>query len=93
MRTKALALVALSMIIGGTVCLVIHFDGDWDRIGALVIIMGGQVAVSAYFAGKRGNLDDAFQAGFQAGFYKGERVRPKVVRLPTERHPKPALHR
>lgn len=83
---SGLAISAGAVIVGGIVVMVLSWrDGGWFDLARLAVVMGGQLAVSAYFAGKRGTVDDAFQAGYDAGFHKGERCRPKIIRLDRER--------
>jgi hypothetical protein len=92
-RTTALV-TGLTFLIG-VVLISSHFDPNsaWYYLGLTVVVMAGMAGVCWYFAGKRANLDDAFEAGYQAGFYRGERVKPKVIRLPIERHREPSLRR
>jgi hypothetical protein len=50
-------------------------------VGLTLVNLSALVGVAGYFAGKRANLDDAFEAGYQAGFHRGERAKPKVLRM------------
>lgn len=56
-------------------------------IGLVAVVLAGMGGVCWYFSGKRGTLDDAYQVGYDAGFDKGRRVRPKVIRLERDRVP------
>lgn len=89
MRTAQWGLVtAITIWTGGAVEVAVHFDGsdrDWFIIGTLMMVVGVVLAVCAYFAKNRHHLDDAFQAGFTSGLHKGQRIRPKVIRLERDR--------
>lgn len=93
-RELAFAGVAFVLLVTGVVMVV----AGWGSAGPLLTIGVGTVQLSAlgsvatYFAGKRANLDDAFEAGYQAGFYRGQRIKPKVVRLPSGRTTVPPVH-
>ena len=64
-------------------------SADWDPTNALfflvlvLILLAAMGGVCWYFAGKRATLDDAFEVGYEAGFRRGERVRPKVIQMPS----------
>lgn len=78
---------------GGAVLVGWHFengDHDWFLIGMAALLAAVILGVCAYFARNRHHLDDAFDAGYQSGFHRGQRVKPKVIRLPTERRREPS---
>lgn len=72
-----------------------HFDTNDPlfSIGEFVSLMSFGLFVAGFFTGKRSSIDDAFEAGYQAGHHRGQRVKPKLIYLPTGRTPVPSSHR
>lgn len=87
MNDRKFAAIAVLLALSGA-CLTsacFNADSPWFFIGLLFVILAAMGGACAYFAGKRGTVDDAYEMGYQAGFRKGERVRPKVIRLEPAR--------
>ena len=70
-----------ALLVAGSAMVASHFDASspWLMLGLTAIQLAVGAAVAFYFAGKRQTIDDAYQMGYEAGFHKGERVKPKVT--------------
>lgn len=95
MTCRRFAALTLAVFLASVVLIAADFDPDspWYYLGLTLLVISGMGGVCWFFAGKRATLDDAYEIGYQAGFHRGERVKPKVIRLPTERHRVPSWHR
>lgn len=87
MTCRRFAALTIALALAGVILTSAEFDPTKAVffLGLVFVLLAAMGGVCWYFSGKRGTLDDAFEAGYQAGFHRGERVKPKVIRLERDR--------
>lgn len=89
MTSRRFAALTVLLALAGTITMSADFDPT-DALfflGVVAVLLAAMGGVCWYFAGKRGHLDDAFEAGYRAGLHKGQRIRPRVIRLERDQEP------
>ncbi len=86
--TRVVEIAVVATGLAGLTLTTVHFnntDSDWFVLGVASLMVTAVLGMSAYFMRKSHHQDDTFEAGYQAGFYRGQRVKPKVIRLERAR--------
>lgn len=77
----------------GVIVFDFNANSAWFGLGEHGCMIAMGLALAGVFSGRRSSIDDAFEAGYQAGHHRGQRVRPKVIQLPSERRQERASRR